>query len=74
MTREYLGRFSLLEVALQVTAVALFVAAMVWVFLGESSQEGWRWLMMASLALSVIGRFLHRRRLIREYGTPQPNR
>lgn len=74
MTREYLGRFSLLELIMQVLAIGLMVAGFVWVFVGEDGQRRWQWLLLASLALMVLGRFLHTRRLAREYGADDPKR
>ena len=66
MTREYVGRLSAVELVLAVAALALFVGALVWVFVGDSSHGEWRWLMLGALALSVGGRFLHFRRISRE--------
>jgi len=71
MTRVYFGRFSALELLLGILTVGVFAAAMIWVFFGNSENTGWRWLMTGSLALAVVGRFLHLRRLRREYREAQ---
>jgi hypothetical protein len=74
MTREYLGRFSALELAMAIASVVLIAGALGWVFFGESAHREWRWLLLAALVLSVLGRFIHQRRLRREYGEAGPDR
>lgn len=67
MTREYLGGFSALELALAVLGGALFIGAIVWVFTGDGTNRQWQWPMIAALALAVAGRQLRINRIRREY-------